>query len=42
MSRVDSEETQDHVRDTLAISQDEAEELGFLPSALSEPQGPIY
>ena len=40
--RVESEETQDHVCETLTISQEEAEEMGFVPSALSEPRGPIY
>ena len=39
--RVESEETQDYVRETLAISQEEAEEMGFVPSALGEPRGPI-
>ena len=39
--RVDSEETQDYVCETLAIGQEEAEEIGFVPSALSEPRGPI-
>ena len=37
--RVESEETQDCVRDTLAVSQEEAEEMGFGQSALSEPRG---
>ena len=40
--RVESEETQDCLRETLAISQEEAVEMGFVPSALSEPRGPIY
>ena len=40
--RLESEETQDHVRGTLAISQEEAEKMGFVPSALGEPRGPIY
>ena len=35
--RVESEETRDSVRETLAISQEEADEIGFVPSALSEP-----
>ena len=39
--RVESEETQDYVCETLAISQEEAEEMGFVPSALSELRGPI-
>ena len=29
--RVESEETQDYVRETLAISHEEAEEMGFVP-----------
>ena len=39
--RVESEETQDYVRETLATSQEEAEEMGFVPSALSEPRGAL-
>ena len=39
--RVESEETQDYVRETLAISQEAAEEMCFVPSALGEPQGPL-
>ena len=39
--RVESEETQDYVRETLAISQEEAEETGFVPSALGEPRRAI-
>ena len=42
VKRVESEETQDYVRETLAISQEAADEMGFVPSALSEPRGPIY
>ena len=41
-TRVESEETQDYVRESLAhveISQEEADEIGFVPSALSEPRG---
>ena len=34
---MESEETQDHVRESLAISQEEADEIGFVPSVLSEP-----
>ena len=30
------------MRKTLALSWEEAEELAFVPSALSEPRGPIY
>ena len=40
--RVESEETQDHVRETLAIGQGEAEDIGFVPSARGEPRGPVY
>ena len=40
--RVESEETQDHVCGMLVISQEEAEELAFVPCALSEPQGSIF
>ena len=40
--RVESEETLDLVRETLGISQEEAEEMGFVPRALGEPRGPIY
>ena len=42
MGLEESEKTQDYVRETLAPSQEEAEELGFVPSALSEPRGPIH
>ena len=41
MIRVESEETQDHVRETLAISLEEADEMGFVQSAQSEPRGDI-
>ena len=37
--RAESEETPDNVRATLAISQEEAEEMGFVPSALGAPRG---
>ena len=40
--RLESEETQDYVCGMLAIGREEAEELAFVPSALSEPRGPIY
>ena len=33
---MESEETQDNVRETPAISQEEADDMGFVPSALSE------
>ena len=42
MIRAESEETQDYVCGTLAISQEEAEESASVPSALSEPRGSIY
>ena len=40
--RVESEETQVYVCGMLAIGQEEAEELAIVPSALSEPRGPIH
>ena len=40
--RVESEETQDHMRETLAISLEEADEIGSVPSALSEPRGAFF
>ena len=40
--RVESAKTQDHVRETLAIRQEEAEDVCFVPSAPSEPRGPTY
>ena len=39
--RVESEETQDNVRETLAISQEEAVEMGFAPSALMNHEEPF-
>ena len=42
MIRAESEETQDYVCGTVAVSQEEGEELAFVPSALSEPRGSIY
>ena len=38
--RMESEETQDHVSESLNLSQEEAEEISFVPSALSFPRGP--
>ena len=38
----ESEETQDYVRESLTLSQDEAEEISFVPSALSTPRGPMF
>ena len=40
--RAESEETQDYVCETLAISQEETQEIAFVPSALSESRGPIH
>ena len=40
--RVESEETQDHVRESLNLSQEEAEALSFVPSAISIPRGPTF
>ena len=43
--RVESEETQDHVRERCTyedLSQEEVNESGFVPSALSEPRGVIH
>ena len=37
-----SEETQDYVRESLATSQEEADDIRFVPSALSEPRGAFY
>ena len=37
--RVIRVESQDCVRETLAISQEDADESGFVPSAPSEPRG---
>ena len=40
--RVESEETQDYVRESLNLSREEAEEISFVPSALSFPRGPMF
>ena len=37
--RVESEETEDYVRESLKLSLEEAEEMSFVPSALSIPRG---
>ena len=39
--RVESEETQDYVRDSSNLRREEAEEISFVPSALSIPRGPM-
>ena len=38
MIRVESEETQDCVREAKSAEQEEVEELSFVPSAISVPQ----
>ena len=40
--RVESEETQDYVRESWNLSRDEAEEISFVPSAISIPQKPMF
>ena len=43
--RVESEETQDQVREMLAheeLSREQADEIGFVQSASSEPRGTMY
>ena len=40
--RVGSEETQDYVRESLNLSVEEAEEMSFVPSAISIPRGPLF
>ena len=42
MIRVESEETQDNVCEALAIGQEQAEEIAFVPSALSQSPRPFY
>ena len=39
---VESEETQDYVRETLDLSREKAEEISFVPSAISFPQRPMF
>ena len=38
---VEAEETQDHVREAMDLSQVEAEEISFVPSAISVPPKPV-
>ena len=38
MIRVESEETQDYVREAKSTEQEEVEEMSFVPSAVSVPQ----
>ena len=40
--RVGSEETQDYVRDSLNLCREEAEEISFVPGAISIPQRPMF
>ena len=40
--RVESEETQDYVREPKDLSQEEAEEISFVPSAISVPKKPLF
>ena len=40
--RVESEETQDHVRETKSIDCEEQEERTFVPSAVSVPLKPLF
>ena len=39
---VESEETQDYVRESLNLSRNEAEEISFVPSAISIPERPMF
>ena len=40
--RVESEETQDYVRESLNLSREEAEEISFVPSTISISQRPMF
>ena len=40
--RVESQETQDYVRDAMDLSQEEVEEISFVPSAINVPQKPLF
>ena len=42
MIRVESEETQDYVREAKELNQEEAEEISFVPSAITVPQKPLF
>ena len=42
MTRVESEETQDNVRESLDLSREEAEEVSFVPSGISTPRKPLF
>ena len=40
--RVESEETQDHVREANDMDQEEAEEISFVPGAISVQEKPLF
>ena len=40
--RVESEETQDYVRESCHLSREEAEEISVVPSAISVPPKPMF
>ena len=40
--RVESEETQDYVREANDLNQEESEEISFVPSGISVPQKPSF
>ena len=40
--QVESEENQDYVREPVNLSQEEVEEISFVPSALSIPRAPMF
>ena len=40
--RVESPETQDYVREAMGLSQEEAEKISFVPSAISVPPKPLF
>ena len=40
--RVESDETQDYVRESLNLSLEEAEEMSVVPRAVSIPPGPMF
>ena len=42
MIRVESEETQDYVREAMDLGQEEAEATSFVPRAISVPPKPLF
>ena len=40
--RVESEETQDYVKEANDVDQEEVDEISFVPSAISVPQKPVF